>query len=51
MDSMIEREYEGNGGRRIRHIVRCKYCGYRAILQEVVVRHTPQGLIRVSKVT
>jgi len=51
MDPMIEKEYEGNGGRRIRHIVRCKCCGYRVILQEVVIRYTPQGLIRVSKVT
>ncbi len=51
METLIEREENGNNVRRVRHVIRCKYCGHRVIVQEIILRHTPQGLIRVSRIT
>ncbi len=34
-----------NGVRNSRYVIRCKYCGYRNVLQEVMVKKTPQGVI------
>jgi len=50
MDLIIERE-DSESNRRVRHVLRCKYCGYRLVLQEVVIRKAPQGVITVNRIT
>ncbi len=39
-------ESEGSDGMRItRYVLRCKSCGYRKVLQEVMIKKTPEGVI------
>ncbi len=35
----------GNGIKTIRYVLRCKACGYRQVLQEVMIRKTSEGVI------
>ena len=39
-------EAEGvNGRRTVRHLLRCRSCSYREVLQEVRVYRSPQGIL------
>jgi C4-type Zn-finger protein len=50
MRTYIEAENNHDGHRVIRYILRCGYCGFKNVLQEVSVRKTPQGVL-ISTIT
>ena len=50
LEYMMEKESGTNGVRVVRYVVRCKYCGYRSIVQEVEMRKAPQGEVIVRRI-
>ncbi len=50
MEYMIEKESSNNGVRIVRYVVRCWYCGFRDVMEEVKIRITPQGGLTIVKV-
>ena len=40
----VEKE-ENNSGKIIKYVLKCRSCGYREVLQEIVIKRTSEGVI------
>jgi len=34
-----------DGVKKVRYVLRCRYCGYRKVQQELTLKKTPQGVV------